>query len=107
MLCHYCRGLEDERQAKLGVRECVQHELLTPYPVLFERPGDFITHVKFTVLLLPGGNTKITGVELPEGVFVSAEDKTLSSELQAVLDAENKKKKKSKKKKTGAAEGGA
>ncbi len=23
---------EEERQAKLGVRECVQHELLTPYP---------------------------------------------------------------------------
>ena len=53
--------VEDERQAKLGVRECVQHELLTPYPVLFERPGTFMAHVKMTVLLLPSGTAKITG----------------------------------------------
>jgi methionine aminopeptidase len=93
------RGLEDERQAKLGLRECVQHELLTPYAVLHERPGDFVAHFKFTVLLLPGGTSKITGMDLPEGVFVSAEDKVLPAEIQAVLDEESKKKKKSKKKK--------
>lgn len=106
-MCLWCRALEDERQAKLGVRECVQHELLTPYPVLFERPGDFVTHVKFTILLLPNGNTKITGLDLPEGVFVSTEERTLSAELQAVLDTENKKKKKPKKKKAEATVGGA
>lgn len=93
------RGLEDEMQAKLGLRECVQHELLTPYAVLHERPGDFVAHFKFTVLLLPGGTSKITGMDLPEGVFVSAEDKVLPAEIQAVLDEESKKKKKSKKKK--------
>jgi hypothetical protein len=53
--------VEDERQAKLGVRECVQHDLLTPYPVLFERPDSSLAHVKFTVLLLPSGTAKITG----------------------------------------------
>ena len=53
--------MEDERQAKLGVRECVQHDLLTPYPVLFERPDSSLAHVKFTVLLLPSGTAKITG----------------------------------------------
>jgi len=33
----------------------VNHGLLTPYPVLHEKPGDFIAHIKFTVLLLPSG----------------------------------------------------
>jgi methionine aminopeptidase len=35
----------------------VNHGLLTPYPVLQEKPGDFIAHIKFTVLLLPSGNS--------------------------------------------------
>ena len=93
--------MEDERQAKLGVRECVQHELLTPYPVLYERPETFVAHVKFTVLLLPSGTSKITGIELPTGLYVSGEDKVVSEELQALLAEEQaaKKKKKNKKKK--------
>ena len=35
----------------------MNHGLLTPYPVLQEKPGDFIAHIKFTVLLLPSGNS--------------------------------------------------
>jgi curved DNA binding protein len=100
------RTVEDERQAKLGVRECVQHDLLTPYPVLFERPDSSLAHVKFTVLLLPSGTAKITGVDLPAGLYVSAEDKVVSEELQALLAEEGqaaKKKKRSKKKKTASA----
>ena len=61
----------DEMSARMGVRECVTHELLQPYPVLFERQGDFIAHVKVTVLLLPSGNTaQITG--LPQHTYVEA-----------------------------------
>lgn len=33
------RSLADESAAKLGVRECVNHDLLASYPVLTERPG--------------------------------------------------------------------
>lgn len=93
------RALEDERQARLGVRECLQHELLTPYPVLYERPGDFVAHVKFTVLLLPNGNLKITGLDLPAGLYVSAEDKVLPEATRELLAASTKKKKAKKQKK--------
>jgi methionine aminopeptidase len=92
------RALEDERQAKLGVRECVQHELLTPYPVLFERTGEFVAHVKFTILVLPNGNTKITGVDLPTGLYVSSEDKVVPEATRELLAAPSKKKKTKKKK---------
>ncbi len=65
------RSLPDEKAAKLGVRECVNHDLLLPYPVLHEKRGDFVAHVKVTVLLLPSGNTaQITG--LPPFTYIQA-----------------------------------
>lgn len=56
------RSMPDEKAAKMGVRECVTHQLLMPYPVLHERNGDFVAHVKFTVLLLPSGTLQISGL---------------------------------------------
>jgi len=59
------RALEDKR-ARLGLVECVNHELLQPYPVLHEKPGELVAHIKFTVLLMPNGSDKITGHPLQE-----------------------------------------
>lgn len=59
------RSLEEKR-ARLGLVECVNHDLLQPYPVLHEKPGDYVAHVKFTVLLMPNGSDKITGHPLQE-----------------------------------------
>lgn len=39
----YCLGAciraLEEKRARLGLVECVNHELLQPYPVLHEKPG--------------------------------------------------------------------
>ncbi|CAM6084475.1 unnamed protein product [Calypogeia fissa] len=59
------RALEEKR-ARLGLVECVNHELLMPYPVLHEKPGDLVAHMKFTVLLMPNGSDRITGHPLQE-----------------------------------------
>lgn len=56
------RSLNNEQAVKLGVRETVNHGLMMPYPVLHERKGDFVAHVKFTVLLLPNGTLQISGL---------------------------------------------
>lgn len=53
------RALEEKR-ARLGLVECVNHDLLQPYPVLHEKPGDLVAHTKFTVLLMPNGSDRIT-----------------------------------------------
>lgn len=45
----------EEKNVKLGLRECVHHELLAPYPILSEKEGDLIAHFKFTALVLPSG----------------------------------------------------
>ena len=36
--CSNDRALEEKR-ARLGLVECVNHDLLQPYPVLHEKPG--------------------------------------------------------------------
>lgn len=33
------RNFEDETKAKMGVMECVNHKLIEPYQVLFEKTG--------------------------------------------------------------------
>ena len=74
------RAFEDERNARMGVRECLAHELIVPYPVLYERASEIICHVKFTVLVMPNGTIKVTGFDMPEGYVT---DKVLPEDLQA------------------------
>jgi len=42
------RNFEDEKKAKMGVMECVNHKLIEPFQVLFEKTGIilFITNIK-------------------------------------------------------------
>ncbi|XP_068644192.1 ERBB-3 BINDING PROTEIN 1 [Aristolochia californica] len=56
----------EEKRARLGLVECVNHDLLQPYPVLHEKPGDLVAHIKFTVLLMPNGSDRITSHSLQE-----------------------------------------
>ena len=90
------RAFPDEKAAKMGMRECVTNQLLVPYPVLYERNGDFIAHVKYTIMLQSGGTTKITGLPRPEGFSAPEGDAALPEEIKNILSEElgNKKKKK-------------
>merc|ERR1711881_172620 len=54
------RAFEDEKKARLGVGECVNHELLVPYPVLVEKDGEYVAQFKYTLLLMPNGPLRIT-----------------------------------------------
>merc|ERR1711862_791144 len=58
------RAIEDEQVARVGVSEAKRHELLEEYPVIKERDKEFVAQFKFTVLLLPGGSKKVTGLAL-------------------------------------------
>lgn len=90
------RGLEDEKTARLGIVECVRHDLMHPYPTLFEKPGEFVAQFKFTVLVLPSGTMRLTaGPGLP---FVASEYKIEDAALVSLLAQGTKRSKKSKKK---------
>jgi len=69
------RSFEDETSAKLGVNECLKHDLLHPYPVLSEKAGEFVAHFKYTVLISKGSTLAVTG--LPVDVTKFKTDKKI------------------------------
>jgi curved DNA binding protein len=96
------RHFEDEKQAKMGITECVAHNLVTPYPSLHEHSGK-VAHFKCTVLLLPSGTTRVTGLDLPPYFVTTKEpDEETVAVLKELAEAADKKaKKKASKKKKG------
>lgn len=97
------RHLSDVRKARLGLTECMNHGLLTPYPCLHDHSGA-VAHFKCTVLLLPGGTSRVTGLDMP-GYFDTEKkpdeetDKILKEiEEEAAKKAARKAAKKNKKK---------
>ncbi|KAI3988971.1 hypothetical protein MKX01_016542 [Papaver californicum] len=92
------RALEEKR-ARLGLVECVNHELLQPYPVLHEKPGDFVAHIKFTVLLMPNGSDRITSHALQELQPAKSLDEEPEIKAWLALGTKSKKKGGGKKKK--------
>lgn len=90
------RAFEDEIKAKLGILECVKHRLMDPFNVLYEKDDELVAQFKFTILLMPSGTHKITGLPLSADQFES-EHKVEDEELKKILATpllENKKKKK-------------
>mmetsp|Transcript_25149 Transcript_25149/g.40212 ORF Transcript_25149/g.40212 Transcript_25149/m.40212 type:complete len:396 (-) Transcript_25149:65-1252(-) len=88
-------SFNDEKTARMGVVECVKHDLLHQYPVLHERPGDIVAHFKYTVFLLASGPSKASGLELDVSQLQT--DKKPCQEVQDLLALEVRKKKNKKK----------
>merc|ERR1712039_99688 len=90
------RAIEDEQVARVGVSEAKRHELLEEYPILQERHSEFVAQFKFTVLLLPSGTKKITGLALGQEAKSSKSIK--DEELKKLISSSANPKKKAKKK---------
>jgi len=91
------RAIEDEQVARVGVTEAKRHELLDVYPVLKEKEKAIVAQFKFTVLLLPGGTKKVTGLTLNEEKVASAlsvQDEDLKKMLASSANPKKNKKKK-------------
>jgi len=93
------RAIEDEQVARVGVSEAKRHELLEEYPVLKEKEREFVAQFKFTLLLLPGGTKKITGMPLGDlekqaVSSCSVQDEELKKLLASTTNTRKQKKKK-------------
>lgn len=95
------RHFEDEKRARMGVIECAKHDLVEPYPVYQEKEGEFVAEFKYTVLLMPSGQMKITGLPLDLDLYES-EYKIVDNDIKQLLTSSAQKKKNKKKKKKGA-----
>jgi len=87
----------DEKRGKLGITECLKHDLVYPYPVLFEKAGEYVAQFKFTVLVTPNGTQRLNMAELPTA---QSEHKINDPEIDTLLKSSTKRTKKNKKKKS-------
>jgi len=103
------RSFESETKAKMGVVECVTHKLVVPFQVLYEKEGEHVAQFKFTVLLMPNGPHKITGLPFEEELY-SSEHSVKDADIQKLLktsaNPKSAKKKKKAAEKAVATEGG-
>jgi len=101
------RMFEDEKKARMGVLECVKHDLVEPFNVLWEREGEFVAQFKFTLLLMPNGPMRITSGPFDPEVYktdFSIEDEDLKNLLAQSASRKTAKKKKKKAEKAALAE---
>ena len=55
------RGFEDLTGAKVGIKECINHDLIMGYPVLSEKPGEIVAQFKATVCVQPKSTALLCG----------------------------------------------
>lgn len=92
------RSFEDEKKARMGVVECVNHGLVQPLPVFIEKESEFIAQFKFTLLLMPNGPMRITGLPVDVATYKS-EHSITDEEIKTVLATSTNRKANKKKRK--------
>lgn len=80
--CFSLNSFEDPITARIGIKECLEHELLVPFPILVEKPGALVAQFKFTVMITKGKTTALTGLPLDETQFKTEHE----IKDQAILD---------------------
>jgi len=93
---------EELKKARLGMKACVDHDLVQPFPVLSEKKGEFIAQFKYTALLLPT-NTKFLEPPPLDLSLLDTELKVQNEDVVKLLSQKIGKKKKRRKKKKPAA----
>ncbi len=98
--CFSMNSFEDPNVARLGLKECLDHELLVPYPVLVEKTGTFVSQFKVTVMITKGKTTALTGLPLDETLFKSEHEIKDEEILKLINLSMDKKEQKKEQKKT-------
>jgi methionine aminopeptidase len=55
------RAFEESTAAKIGVKECVNHDLISGYPVLVEKADEIVAQFKCTIAILPKSTLVLAG----------------------------------------------
>lgn len=79
------RSMTDQVAAKVGVRECTNHDLLVPYPVLTERQGEYVAHFKATVVVQPRSTAVICGNTPIDTSRFTSEHSVVDADMVALL----------------------
>ncbi|VDM01421.1 unnamed protein product [Schistocephalus solidus] len=91
------RGVDDIKKARFAATECSRHNVITPMTVLSDREDEFVAQFKFTVLLMPNGPMRITGLPFDPTLYKSdykIKDAELKELMSQPIKASGGKKKK-------------
>jgi curved DNA binding protein len=86
-----------EVRSRVGIKELLTHDLVSPYPVMYEKNNQIVARFKFTVLILGNSTQKLNeGFQLPwvTSDFKLESDPQLSQIMSMSLKRNKKKKKK-------------
>lgn len=92
--CFSMNSFEDPNAARLGLKECLDHELLVPYPVLVEKPGTVVAQFKITVMITKGKTTALTGLPIDEALFKTEHEIKDEELLKLITQSMDKKEQK-------------
>jgi curved DNA binding protein len=82
------RGFEDLTAAKLGVKECLNHDLLMSYPVLTEKPGEIVAQFKCTIAVQPKSCAILAGDLALDVSNLKSQKSIKSEELKELIASE-------------------
>lgn len=91
------RALSDPKRSRMAMTEMLKHNLLTPYPVLYEKDDAIVARCSLTVLVTANQTVVVTKNEMPRlecGIMM--EDEEIKGLLATSMDKRKKKKKKKK-----------
>ncbi len=94
------RAFAEPNQAKVGVLECIQHDLLTHYPVLIDKPNEFVAQFKCTIVVQPRSTVVLAGNAPFNTARFESEKKIENAEINALIAGELWKKEEKKKAET-------
>lgn len=92
------RAFEDQTSVRIGVKHCLDHQLIEPYTVVEEEKGEVVAHWKASVAILSNGTVFLSGNHsFDESKFETdnkLQDKEVTDLLALSMDLKEQKKRK-------------
>lgn len=79
------RSLSDPRKARMGLKESVSHNLITPYDVVYEKSGEIVVQFFATIGLTKTGTVKFAGPSTPDFTVIKSDKKVTDEEILKLL----------------------
>ena len=79
------RGFKDLTGAKVGVKECMDHELLCSYPVFTEKAGVYVAQFKATVVVQPKSTAILCGGRALNKTGLDSDKKITDADLAKLV----------------------
>jgi len=90
------RNFEDQTAVKIGVVQCLDHQLLEPFQVVEEKKGEVVAHYKASIAVLSNGTVFLSGnLPFDSSKYESElkiQDKELADLLALSMDLKDQKK---------------